>query len=525
MPALHAHNISYHFANGETLFERISCSLHARKTGLVGRNGTGKSILGSILIGDLTPTIGSVTTDATIASYKQLQSELIEGELSIAEFLKVNETLEAISMIESGEYDPKWFDIIGDDWDIEARLHEELNRQGLPKDLDLQCKYLSGGELSRLQLWVLFNKNPDILLLDEPSNHLDTKGKAWLKEKINHFEGKVLLISHDRELLRQMEQIWELSSLGLTQYGGNFDFFTKQKSLQTVAVEKQLKNITNQQAQLERQAQRNREKAQQRQSQGNKIRARGGQPKILLNAMRSGAESSAATRVKNENSRRDLLSQEKQNLATRHEELKAQKLHLDSITQVNKCLIQISEGRLPFGTTEPINLTLDSKSKLHLSGQNGSGKSTLLNVLLGKQKLRSGEVRLNTSVYYLDQHFSLLIPNKTLLQNLIVLCTGMRQEDARTLLAGIGFRRESVYRKANELSGGEKMKLAVLIVSHQPEQSLLLLDEPDNHLDLDSKLLLASVLKSYRGAFILISHDIEFVADAGVTHTLQLSNA
>ena len=112
-----------------------------------------------------------------------------------------------------------------------------------------------------------------------------------------------------------------------------------------------------------------------------------------------------------------------------------------------------------------------------------------------------------------------------MLENMLEHCAGMLENDARTLLAGIGFRRDSVFRQASQLSGGEKMKLAMLIVSHQPESPLLLLDEPDNHLDLDSKILLADALRNYQGAFIIVSHDTDFVAESGVTQSYLLESA
>ncbi|MEF1341219.1 ATP-binding cassette domain-containing protein, partial [Vibrio rotiferianus] len=161
--------------------------------------------------------------------------------------------------------------------------------------------------------------------------------------------------------------------------------------------------------------------------------------------------------------------------------------------------------------------------KVHLLGKNGCGKSTLLKTMLGKFSLQSGELKINTPFYYLDQHFGAIQPEISMLGNLMQHCEGMKESDARTLLAGIGFRRDSVFRLGSVLSGGEKMKLAMLIVSHQPTQPLLLLDEPDNHLDLDSKIMLAQALSAYRGGFILISHDQDFAAESGVSRSIELS--
>ncbi len=130
---------------------------------------------------------------------------------------------------------------------------------------------------------------------------------------------------------------------------------------------------------------------------------------------------------------------------------------------------------------------------------------------------------MNTPLYYLDQHFGVIRHNLSILNNLMLNCEGMKRVMHEPLLAGIGFRRDSVFRLGGELSGGEKMKLAMLIVSHQPNQPLLLLDEPDNHLDLDSKIMLTQALNTYRGGFILISHDQDFSAESRINRQFNLS--
>ena len=171
---------------------------------------------------------------------------------------------------------------------------------------------------------------------------------------------------------------------------------------------------------------------------------------------------------------------------------------------------------------ENVSVKFGEGNRYGLIGANGCGKSTLLHVIAGRQNLVGGEMRVNASVFYLDQHFGLLDESRSMLDNMMLFCAGLQESDARTLLAGIGFRRERVFRLVEQLSGGEKMKLAMLVVGHQAESPLLLLDEPDNHLDLDSKRLLASTLQAYQGAFVLVSHDDEFVAECGVSEEYQL---
>ena len=187
-----------------------------------------------------------------------------------------------------------------------------------------------------------------------------------------------------------------------------------------------------------------------------------------------------------------------------------------------KKAISVIDGVLPFGNIHPISLQVFANNKLHLKGNNGSGKSTLLKAILGEIALSQGELMVNTPVCYLDQHFGVVQDELSMLANMMTQCEAMTETDARTLLAGIGFRRNAVYRLGKQLSGGEKMKLAVLVISHQAHQPFLLLDEPDNHLDLASKRLLAKALLEYRGGFILISHDSDFAEESGVNRRYEL---
>ncbi|HCH0919762.1 TPA: ABC-F family ATP-binding cassette domain-containing protein [Vibrio parahaemolyticus] len=523
MPVLQAFNVSHQFDNGETLFQSISCSMTKRRVGLVGRNGIGKSLLASILAGETQPASGVVTSPSSFMMYRQQPSDLLSGQQSIAQFLETDSVLHALKQIEQGDASEHWFELVGEQWDIELKLKQQLAAMGLPQDPDFSCARLSGGQLARLQLWQLFENETELLILDEPSNHLDTEAKQWLIESMRHFVGAILLISHDRELLREMEEIWELSGLGLQVFGGNYDVYAEQKRTELQAVERQLAQVDKQKKRLAEQAQKNREKADQRAAQGNKLRKDGSQPKILLDGKKNSATASTSNRNKNEQLRQVHLQAKERALQSRHEQLKAQKLYLADNPNRSRKVLSIQEGILPFGDSTPITLQIFANDKVHLKGKNGCGKSTLLKALLGELSLLSGELQVNTPLYYLDQHFGAVNPNLSLLENVMETCQEMTESEARTLLAGIGFRRDAVFRLGCVLSGGEKMKLAMLIVSHQHSQPLLLLDEPDNHLDLESKIMLSQALNTYKGGFVLISHDQDFASESGVLRQIELN--
>ncbi|MEP5566471.1 MAG: ATP-binding cassette domain-containing protein [Halioglobus sp.] len=522
MPVLQTYNISHHFDNGETLLQSLSCSMTEHRVGLVGRNGVGKSVFASILSGEILPSSGTVTRPGSFSWYRQQPSQFLSGQRSIAQFLGIDYTLKAIKHIELGDCADHWFDEVNEQWELPAKLATQLKQMGLPHDPDFPCALLSGGQLALLQLWQLFESDVELLILDEPSNHLDSNSRQWLIRSMQAFKGAILLISHDRTLLREMEEIWELSELGLKAFGGNYDHYAEQKRKELHAVERQLASVEKQKKNLARQAQGNREKAEQRAAQGIKLRKAGSQPKMLLDAKKDKATARASSRSKNEQLRHDHLCEKEQTLITRKEQVKTQKLHFSAGHSRSRNVISMLEVVLPFGCDQPITLQVRADDKVHLMGNNGSGKSTLLKTLMGELSVQAGESRVNTPLYYLDQHFGAINPTLSLLDNLMLKCAGIQESQARTLLAGIGFRRDTVSRLGAMLSGGEKMKLAMLIVSHQPTQPLLLLDEPDNHLDLTASNLLARALHDYRGGFILVSHDLDFALESGVVRQIDL---
>lgn len=522
MPVLQTYNMSYQFDNGEMLFQSLSCSMTKPRVGIIGRNGVGKSLFAAILCGDIMPTSGKVTLPHSFGVYRQQLSQLPSGDLSIAQFLSKSHVLDALKQVEAGKFSAHLFDVIGDQWDLLERLTKQLDEMGLPQDPDFPCAQLSGGQLTQLQLWQLFESQVALLILDEPSNHLDTQTKQWLINSMRSFKGAILLISHDRELLNEQDEIWALSGLGLQVFGGNYSAYAEHKRLEKDALERQIASIDKQKRHLKRQAQRNREKAEQRAVQGKKLRQAGSQPKVMLDSMKDKATAGTASRNKNQQRRQTHLQDKENSLNKRKEQFNKQSLYLGSRQISSRKVISILDAILPFGSKAPINLQIYAHDKVHLIGNNGSGKSTLLKSLLGELTFLQGKLNLNTSLYYLDQHFSVICPERSILDNLMQLCEGMKENDARTLLAGIGFRQDGVFRLANRLSGGEMMKLAMLIASHQGTQPFLLLDEPDNHLDIDSKIMLAQALFKYPGGFILISHDADFAKESGVTQRFTL---
>ncbi|RUO72537.1 ABC transporter ATP-binding protein [Pseudidiomarina sediminum] len=527
MLSVQAQQLSYRFADGTSLFHELSFSFDVTRSGLVGDNGVGKSILAALLAEQRQPSSGTLTVPASVTLVSQEQT--FRHTTTVAEVLGVQDVLEARQQIAAGSCDARWFECIGEQWTLPEQRLAALQAMGLHLSLQTRWQQLSGGERQRILLWQALTQvapvAPQLLILDEPSNHLDQEGRAWLLRQMRGYAGALLVISHDRQLLRQMEQIVELSALGVRCYGGNYDSYQTQKARETEAVARQLKTVQRQQKQAQLQAQKRLEQAQQRAAQGNKSRQRKSQSKVLLDAQKERATAQAGKRTIVDQQQSQRLAEQAQHLRAQQHLLRPQRLDFAPSKRHSKAVIVCREMVLPYGTSQTLSLCLHGNEKLHIQGANGSGKSSFLKILAGQLSPAAGTVALNAETFYLDQHFSLLDPSKTALQQLHQACSGFTAQELRTLLAGIGLRGEEAHRSIAQLSGGERMKLALLLISRQSSQPVLLLDEPDNHLDLASKILFAQTLAHYQGPVLLVSHDESFVCDAKIAQRLRLDGA
>jgi ATPase subunit of ABC transporter with duplicated ATPase domains len=179
---------------------------------------------------------------------------------------------------------------------------------------------------------------------------------------------------------------------------------------------------------------------------------------------------------------------------------------------------------LPYGRATPLSLSLQPSQRIAVTGPNGSGKSTLMRVLTGTERPLSGSMRVASHVGLLDQQCGLLDPALNALENFAALAPGWTEDRYRTALAQLRLRQDMALMPVSALSGGERIKVALAALFCGPRSpSLLLLDEPDNHLDLESKQLLESALSRYRGSLLVVSHDDAFIANAGIDQSLDLA--
>jgi len=333
-------------------------------------------------------------------------------------------------------------------------------------------------------------------------------------------------------LLNLCGHIAKLAPIGIELVASNYDGFEQQILLNEDAKAKKLKQLQTQQKKAIVSAQRDTEKAQKRANQGTKKSKQGGMPRVLLGARQHKAESSLSAKMAQHHCKLTNIDQQLQAAKTTNE-AKPIQFGFTPKQQKIKRLILLKNVRLPH-VNNTISIEIKQGEKWYLSGANGSGKSTLLNLLNtlwlaknssqhidNKNEVKSSQITdssvLNTQVCLIDQHCSLIQDQLNMLGNLSHFCAHLSHSELRTLLATNGFRKDKVFQKAGSLSGGEKMRLAMLIASHQ-RNSLLLLDEPDNHLDISSKNILSDALLRYTNSFILVSHDQDFVAKCGITN-------
>ena len=525
MQSLQIHNLSYQHPDGHVQFKQLNFSINKKITAIIGANGSGKSILVNILANQLQPSTGHVEFNGTrLFVSQQLSDHYLQGSSNtVAKQLGIDKKLAALARITHGSIAEADFALVGDDWLCDQYYQQQLSSIGINAPINTPITQLSPGQQRCLTLYCALAAKPDLLILDEPSNNLDRVAKLWLISQLHTFRGQVIIVSHDSQLLEHSDAIIELNSRGYHYETGNFTHFCQQKELQQTALKKQINHLAKEQKKHQQQTQINHEKAQQRAAQGNKHRRSASQAKVMLDFNKNKAQ---ARKGANER----LASTKLNALAQHHQALRQQQPHkIESnltFTQStsNKRLLFIDKlCSAQINRNTPITLQVLSGNKLHIDGPNGSGKSTLLKAINDSAQTRiNPAIHLNSQVLYIDQQCSFLIPSQSLMDAVQLHC-GLEQQVIRNVLANQGFKGDDVYRQVAQLSGGEKMQLAMLIAKQNACSHLLLLDEPDNHLDLDNKRHLAKSLADFIGSVILVSHDEVFVKQTTITATLTFN--
>jgi len=496
-------NLSYYLGS-RALYENANLHIKpGQKIGLIGLNGTGKSTLLRILVGEYQPDGGTISMagDVTLGFLNQdlLSYQTDDSILSVAmqAFERQNvlqKQMDALLHEMEVNYRDELVDKLGkvqmefeslDGYTIQSRAEEILEGLGFSTD-DLQrpLRLFSGGWRMRVMLAKLLLQKPALLMLDEPTNHLDLPSIQWVEKYIQTYEGAVIVVSHDREFLDNVvDTIVEVSGAKLNYYPGNYSFYIEEKALRN---EIQQGAWENQQAKI-RQAERFIERFKAKASKAKQAQSR---VKMLEKMELVDAVIDENARV---NFRFNFSTQPGRHI-----------LHLDQITKAygEKRILTHTEARLERG------------DKVALIGANGRGKSTLLRIIAGTEFLNQGERRLGHNVlfsFYAQHQLESLNVEDTLLEELKHANPTKTEGELRGVLGCFLFSGDEVFKKIKVLSGGEKSRVALAKVLLS-QANFLLLDEPTNHLDMQSVNILIQALDQYEGTYVVVSHDRYFVS-------------
>jgi ATPase subunit of ABC transporter with duplicated ATPase domains len=526
-------DLSFSFQNGRVVLSKLSASFNPGRTGLLGQNGSGKSTLLRLIAGVLRPTSGSVTVTGEVG---YLPQDLTLGTgATVASLLGIAAAREAVRAIEAGSVDPAAFDTVGDDWDVEDRAREWLARLGLSHvGLDDPVGRLSGGEAVLTALSAQLLRRPAVLLLDEPTNNLDLDARRRLYAAVEAWPGVLIVVSHDRALLSLVDQVADLSGGALRMYGGNLEAYEALLATEQAAA---LRSVTAAGADVRREKRdllETQVKQSRRDRMGRALAASGSIPKMAAGGRKRAAQVSAGKA-------RDValarIAGARERLAEAEDALRD-----DAVIRISLPGTMVPAGRTvltargldapwaPWHAAEGdqpqhgrlAELVMRGPERVALTGPNGAGKTTLLRVLAGLEGSIL-DVRRNAALGYLPQRLDILDDELTVVENVRAVAPRASVNEVRAGLARFLFRGGRAEQPAGTLSGGERFRavLAALLLADPPPQ-LLLLDEPTNNLDMASARQLSEALSCYRGALVVVSHDVPFLGSVGITRWLRL---
>jgi ATPase subunit of ABC transporter with duplicated ATPase domains len=515
-------NLSWATPEGRPLFSNLDLGFDDRRTGLIGRNGVGKTTLLKLLSGDLQPRSGTVSVNGAVGMLRQvIQPDPTE---TIADLFGVTEGLALLRRAEGGDANVEALALA--DWTLETRLASALARLGLSAEPATPLAMLSGGQRTRAALAAVVFAAPDFILLDEPTNNLDREGRQTVIDLLGNWRAGAIVVSHDRDLLEAMDTIVELTSLGATRYGGNFSRYRARKALELAAARHDLADAERRVAEIERRAQTTAERKARKDRAGQRKRAKGDIPRLQLNALKNRSENTSGENARLAERRRSQALDDAASARRRIEVLQPLSVTLPPTgLPAGKTVLRIDEASVGFEPGRPVvrdlSLTITGPERIALTGPNGSGKTTLLALVSGHLQPWTGTVRLMTRFAMLDQQAGVLEPSASIRDNFRRLNAHADENACRAALARFMFRADAAMQIVATLSGGQLLRAGLAcVLGGAPPPSLLILDEPTNHLDIDSIEAVEAGLRAYDGALLVASHDEAFLEAIGISRRL-----
>lgn len=496
---------------GETLYSKATFQINpGEKVGLVGPNGAGKTTLFRLIIGEDRPDEGQISlSEAVRMAYfsqkvgemegksaiqevvegdkkvKELGDKLKEYEMKLADCESLTDDEMNQILMDMGEVQTDFEKVGG--YDLETRAEEILTGLGIgPDRYHNMVESFSGGWKMRIALAKVLVTNPDLIIMDEPTNYLDMETILWLEEWLKNFKGAIFMTTHDRDFMNNIcKKIVEINFGKVTTYSGNYDFYEKEKEIRLEQIKAE---HSRQQAMLQKE-----------------------EEFIAKFKARASHAAQVQSRVKKlEKIERIEIPPEEETISFEFATPPRGSDDVVSLKAVTKTWNSEHGNNTVF---EKINMEIKRLSKIAVVGVNGAGKSTLLKVMTGQTEANTGEVKIGPSIkmgYFSQYSLDVLKPENTVFDQIREELAEASDGYIRNLLAAFLFRGDDVKKKVKYLSGGEKSRLIMAKLLSQ-KNNFLVLDEPTNHLDIKSREVLLEALQRFEGTIVLVSHDRHFL--------------